>query len=879
MNKPSRLLFSLATSLAIAFVPARAGNTFNVTNTNGDTSAGTLGAAISNASADTSNSDTITFSSLFNTPQEIDLTGSYVSVTKTAGESFNLTAPSSLTINSELNSGLTFIGGGEFYLGNVTLEGAGGPSNAPLSVSGGSTVALSNDSLIGLVNLNQGTLQTVTGLAVQATIEVTGTDTINVNAGQTSTFSGQILGTGTLVTGGSGTLVLANNFNNYLGGTQINEGTLEVSQQLATATPLGSGPIAINGAGTLAIGSNSFIQNNVALKAGGGTFALDTAPTVELSSITRTAGGGLVIVPSGSTTLGSTQRVVFSTAPTVTNGIIDASIVAANSATDTSADFLTYTTANGPEFGLVRATYSSATQITNGVTNGTTSTSVFHATNMTDNNVSAPTALYALKVDSGVTLNGQPITLGDGTNTAGLIISGNTSTSPTTINTGITFATGSTGAIYVGGNGTSVYTKINGFLQGSSGLTVNGNGYLQISEAGYSGLTTINGATVEFDNVGGITPGVAVTSTINLAGTLGYQGGTINGTINLTADGGIINPSSSILNLQGTVNGNGHTLTLGSLSSALIEAHGIYNNVAGFNIAGGTTQIYGTLGSASAPIQLSSNTAVLLDETSTTIANPIVLTGGTIETVATSTFTGPISVGQGTGSITFNTINSQAGTLTLSGPLSGTVPLFIEGAGKVALTGSSSSYSGAIVTTAANLDITGSLSKAQVQGGNVSGTGTIGLLLLNAGTRIHPGELGAIGTLTASGLQWYSDGTPQLQFQLSNTSSASSLLDLGSGAFTNEGGNTTFAFDFLSTGQAGQDYDLINFGAGDTNFLASEFTATDLAPNLSAQFEFVTNGDTESLMVDVVPEPRTNALIIVGLVALAALSRSRSRKS
>ncbi len=885
MNKLIRLLlvaqavFNVATAL-----PARA-DSFEVDNVNGDASAGSLGAAINDAGADTANSDTITFSSLFDTPQSLSLTGPYETISKSAGESLSLVAPTQLTIDTGPYSGLILIGGGNYYLGNVAIQGNGGYTNPGLFVSAGSTAFLNNVSISSAIVLNQGSLDTVTGMSTAANVYLLGTAAINVAAGQTSTFSGTISdavgpgNTGTLVVNGPGTLVLSSDENSYSGGTQINEGTLEVAQ------PSSAGGVAINGTGTLALTSTSFGQNGT-LTAGGGTLNLGTASRVLFSSLSRSAGGGLVIVPSGSTTLGTTQGIGMGAAPTPTNGIIDASIVAANSATDTSADFLTY---NGS--GLQRATYSGATNITNGVTNGTTSTSVFEATSSTNNQVTSPTTLYALKVDSGVTVEGAPITLGDGTHTAGLIINGSFEGDPTTINAGIAFATGSEGAVYVGGNGAADYAMIDGPVTGSNGLTKNGNGSLEISDAEYTGTTTVNGGTLQIDEAA--SPFYTSGNVINLASRLLFNGSYL-GTINLTADGtlaatGLGTSGGDVLQLGGTINGNGHALTLGTSAGTglIIVGAAQINDVSAFNVAAGTVRVSGTLDNSSVAINFGSNSAVMEIRDGATVANAINLAGGTIETAGSATLSGPVTLNNGAGPSTFNTLNAfKGGTLTVNGPLSGTGPLFTTGAGKISLTGDSHIYGGTIQNSAADLDITGNLSGSTVGAGGlttapgvVSGTGSVGSLLLNLDGKIHPGELGAIGTLTASSLQWTSDGTAQLQFQLSNTSNASSLLDLGSGALTKEdGGSSTFAFDFLGSGEAGQDYDLINFGAGNTNFLASDFTATDLATGLSASFEFVTNDGTESLMVDVVPEPRTDALIVAGLVMLAALVRPRGAK-
>jgi len=875
----SLLLFALVIG---ARTSAWAG-TESVTNTNGDSSSGSLGAALGNAASDTTGSDTFAFTSLFNSPQSINLSASYGTISKSAGESLTIDPSALLTISNTIFGGFAFSGGGNFYLTNLSLSGEPITADPSLSVSGGSTAFLTNVSLLGDMVLNQGALDFLTGVTTTANVALTGTNTINVASGQTSTFSGAFSGSGSLIADGPGTLAFSNNFNAYSGGIQIDEGTVAVSN---TANVLGTGTVALNASGTLSVQS-AFLTQSGALSAGGGTLTLGSSGTTQFSSLSRVAGGGLVIIPNASgTTAGTPVHVTFGSAPAMTNGIVDASIVAANSATDTSADFLTF----NPAAGLERATYSTATQITNGGASGTTSASVFHATSSTNNSVGTATTLYALKVDSGVTVNGA-LTLGDGTHTAGLIINGGTSSAPTTINGTIAFATGSEGAVYVGGNGSADYAKIL-VVDGSNGLTKNGNGFLELAVAGYTGTTTINEGTLQIDDENSFAPGVAAGSTINLSGTLVYSGAAFTsglaGTINLNADGTLASIAGNVLTLNGTINGNDHMLTLGAASlgtNDIFQLGGTVSNISSLDLAAGTTEITGTIGSASTPIAMSANNVVLGVEVNTTVANPISMTGGDIDDSATVTFSGPIAINAGViqnGSEAKNGIDARAGdTLTLSGQITGNGMLSIGGAGNVLITGSSSTFSGNIITDATSLDISGNLPGAQVVDaglptaiGKLSGTGTVGALSLSQNGQLHPGELGAIGTFTASSLAWLSDGTGQMQFQLSDTSNISSLLNLGSGAFTNAGGSA-FVFDFLGTGEAGQDYDLINFGAGNTNFTASDFTATDLASGLTATFSFVTNGNTESLMADVVPEPNVSEMLVVGLVALAGLVRRR----
>ncbi|HEX4141864.1 MAG TPA: autotransporter-associated beta strand repeat-containing protein, partial [Candidatus Methylacidiphilales bacterium] len=502
-------------------------------------------------------------------------------------------------------------------------------------------------------------------------------------------------------------------------------------------------------------------------------------------------------------------------------------------------------------------------------------------------NVTAPTTLYALKIDGGAIVGGGTLTLGDGTHTAGLIINGSAAGTPTLVTAPINFAAGSEGAVYVGGNGTSDYAEILGPVSGTNGLTKNGNGTLILEHATYTGTTTINDGTLELAYSGTGTPGFSSTSVVNLAGTLLYQGNgvpTASATINLISDATIGSATNaSDINVAGTINGNGHALTV---TGYPIELSGTQNNVSQYNITNGFLQVAGMFGSATAPINVTATMAqTVLDlENGATVLDPVVLNEGNVGAVGSGTLSGSLTVGT-----EFGYVNAGTGTLTLSGAIQGNNPLYFESAagGTALVTGTSNTYTGTVELIEGNLAVTGNLSTANkvwVQGFNggaaavLSGTGTVGLINLAQYGKLAPGMIGGTGTLTASSLVWNTDNTPQLEFQLSTTSSASSLLNLGTGSLTLNG--SSFAFDFQDSGGTGQDYTLITFGAGETNAQISEFIADDLAAGVSGTFALVTNGTTESLMFDTaapVPEPATNALLLAGILGLLALNRARRR--
>jgi hypothetical protein len=283
-----------------------------------------------------------------------------------------------------------------------------------------------------------------------------------------------------------------------------------------------------------------------------------------------------------------------------------------------------------------------------------------------------------------------------------------------------------------------------------------------------------------------------------------------------------------------------------------------------------------------------SNQSALSVAGGATVTNPIFLNGGYLTGGGSS----PGSAGVVTGVLTvqseFGWVKATGGNLTLAGSIQGSAPLYFQnlGSGTITISGTANTYSGPTEIIYGAVAVTGNIasssqvnvSSAPGSTATLSGTGTVGLINLTTNGKIMPGSSsGTIGTLTASGLTWDSDSTPQLQLRLSNTSDASSLLDLGTGAFT-KGTGTNFTFDFLNSGEVGQDYTLVTFGLNDTNFQTSDFLATDLPSGLSGDFSFVDNGTTESLDFEITPEPSTWLLLLGGL-GLLFLRRIRTRRT
>lgn len=160
-----------------------------------------------------------------------------------------------ITINTQNSfSGSTVIEEGTISidnLGNGDVKsnlGSAGNSPEKLVLNGGELAITGSSSLTdkGL------TLGTNGG-----TINVTG-------GGTTQTIEGKITGNGSLIKDGNGTLAIKN-VNDFKGGTTINQGTIQLLSDEATASGLGTGPITINN-GTLIQNDSRNSYNNSAFQ-------------------------------------------------------------------------------------------------------------------------------------------------------------------------------------------------------------------------------------------------------------------------------------------------------------------------------------------------------------------------------------------------------------------------------------------------------------------------------------------------------------------------------------------------------------------------------------------------------------------------------------
>lgn len=178
--------------------------------------------------------------------------------------------------------------------------------------------------------------------------------------------------------------------------------------------------------------------------------------------------------------------------------------------------------------------------------------------------------------------------------------------------------------------------------------------------------------------------------------------------------------------------------------------------------------------------------------------------------------------------------SSQADFARVSGIISGSTQndLLKSGAGTLELT-NTSFYAGNTQIMEGRLLVTGSIASSPTAvvgtSGTLAGNGTVGTILLDGGT-VEPGTNG-LGTLTAGGLYWR---TGTLAMDL-GTGNQSDLIALGAGKLQKDPhGAAPYAFDFGGGGEGGRTYTLANFGS--TNFVAGNFSFTNLLPGLSGTF-------------------------------------------
>jgi autotransporter-associated beta strand protein len=211
-------------------------------------------------------------------------------------------------------------------------------------------------------------------------------------------------------------------------------------------------------------------------------------------------GGTLVLVPSTPGSLGNTERCTFGTAPTVTNGMLDPSIVTQVSKTDSTGHFVSYGLASFTGFCSAESQYTTWP-------GGVYAPNPAEISDITgSSNMPATKTTYALRVGGAgqLTLSGGNLTI----NSGGLIDNGQWINGPG----GLIFKNNAGAAIqayiYAGGTDPGV---INCPILAGTNLIKFGPGILMLKQANsYTGQTTINQGTLRLGNGAALPAGKAV---------------------------------------------------------------------------------------------------------------------------------------------------------------------------------------------------------------------------------------------------------------------------------------------------------------------------------------------------------------------------------
>lgn len=798
-------------------------------------------------------------------------------------------------------SGTQTVGGLNIEEGTVTLTvgtvslGAGAiVINAGATLSTDSSLRIST-SAGSTVTLDGGTLRTTNpGVAgtffdVDSQINLgplggtfTHTTANILNIVQTAT---KITGPGSLTKTGAGVLAIASvaGNNTYLGGTFVNEGELRMRTNANTL------PV------TTAVTVNS-----------PGIFNLNGVST-QIGSL---SGGGLVGLGSGTLTVGDATDTIFSGA------VRDTANAGAGGTTSVGGKITKVGTGTLVFGGL---------NIQTGVTtlNAGTITVDPGAT------LSGPTA--PLTVNGGtLNFNNSAQTVSTLSGTGGVInlpVGFNLTTDPAASSTFSGVIAGAGGLVKL--NVVSAATNRTLTLAGAN--TYDGNTMLNGGNIAVGSATAL-GSTLGFTEVASgaelVFTGAAANFTLNeplrIAGAGNTDGGavaviasaspTISGPITLTGDATLTVSSSASatfnnpaaitatanqnLTLQGGANAAGvktiaGVIDLGSGGLTKLQG-GEWKLTATNNYSGATTISAGTLtagangalGTAAGTTTVASGAALgFQGDINYTIAEPVSIAGtgvsnaGAINNLSgTNRFAGPVTL------TADSSIGAAAGSLTLSSAIDGAFSLDKVGAGTLIL-GGANTYAGTTTVSAGTLLVTGSVtgSTTLLVTGTLGGTGIItpasaGNLNVLASGRLSPGtsvgtlatalsgggKLDVIGGVTAANSQslLFELDTPASSDRVSLTGGA---LEIGTGVLEFD----DFAFTLLAGFNSG-DYLLFDGNTAISGTLGANTTGALGA--LTGELQLADGGN--DLILHVVPEPGTTALLLGGLALLARRRRA-----
>jgi fibronectin-binding autotransporter adhesin len=631
-------------------------------------------------------------------------------------------------------TGATTISAGTLKLGSANGIGSGSAVN--LSIAGAQ---------FNLNNFND-TIGSLTGVAGTTVTLGSGTLTTGGN-NTTTTYTGVISGSGGgLTKEGTGVMTLAG-ANTYTGATQINNGTLTLTNlnalgsgatQSSGTTVTGGAVLNLNFASATLGNTNGITLNGNGIANGGALIASTTTMTVSNA-----------ITLGSNTTIGGTNTMVL-------NGVISDG---GNNFSLTKAGANTITLSNANTYGGGTTINAGTLVITNKNALGSIGTIAINNASTLNFNLSGNTLANSSDITMGGTSNlissvaaasadtlNNAITLAGSTNTI------TSTTANATLNLGGNIINNTSIVLAFAGAGNTTQIAGANILSGVGGITKAGSGTLTLANANtYSGTTAVTAGALNFNSIANAdgtssalgAPNSIVNGTITLGpATLIYTGNgdVSNRVINLTG-AGILTASGAgtlTLNSNGSTNGitgTNQNLTLNGLGL------GVINSV--IATGGGTVTESGagtwTLGGANTYTGLTTVSAGTLSITNAAglgdIAGSTLVTGGTLQ-ISNVTLTneaiqinnGATITGTGTAAIPgIITLGGTAATrsisapgvsdvLTLTSTLNGAVALTLGGSGNIILSSALGN-----ITPLASLIVNANLT---LNNGNITTTGT-----------------------------------------------------------------------------------------------------------------------------------------------------------